>query len=448
VTAVLLRDELVGLIQTWSSLPLSLDDDTSLIASGLLDSLALFNLILWIEEKTGRSIEPTSVNLVAEWDSIPRILQYIQDSAMIRPSPAAVPPPAAASYDRQLQRECRVVRYTPEHKHAVAEFQTGLWSKNPSRNLRYLEWKYEQNPYANEGRIYLAFYNDLLVGMRGFYGSRWEAGVPARQMPVLVADDLLVGEHHRDRGLVTQLMQAAFEDLRASGARFVLNLSGGPLTVLNSLAMGWRSIGSARPMNRRAVRFGPTLLRRLFRKERPPFTRFDRAGIGETQPRPDAMARLIQRIGHDGRLRHVRDRSYFDWRFLNPFREYRFLYAGDEELDGYLVLKREKRAQDVSIVDLEAINGRVRAGLLKAAVTAGAFGDLAIWTSTTDTQLVEQLEALKFERPDSERAALGQAFLIRMIDLDPPDAEWRLEDGRQLLEAGNWDIRRLYSMEG
>ena len=449
MTTVLLRDELVGLIQTWSSVPLSLDDDTSLIASGLLDSLALFNLILWIEQKTGRSIEPTSVNLVAEWDSITRILQYIQDSTVIGQSRAAVPSSPAASYDRQLpEREYRIVRYTPDHRHAVAEFQTALWSRNPSRNLRYLEWKYEHNPYANEGRIYLAFYNDLLVGMRGFYGSRWEGGVPARQLPVLVADDLLVGEHHRDRGLVTQIMQAAFEDLRDSGARFVLNLSGGPLTVLNSLAMGWKSIGMARPMNRRSVRFVPTRLRRLFRKERPLFTRFDRAGIGETQPRPDAMARLIQRIGHDGRLRHVRDRSYFDWRFLNPFREYRFLYAGDGELDGYLVLKREKRAQDVSIVDLEAINGHVRARLLKAAVTAGAFRDLAIWTSTADPQFVEQLEALKFERPDSVRAALGQPFLIRMIDPNPPGAEWRLEDGRQLLEPGNWDIRMLYSMAG
>ena len=449
MTAVLLRDELVGLIRTWSSAPLSLDDDTSLIASGLLDSLALFNLILWVEEKTGRSIEPTSVNPVAEWDSIPKILQYVQDSTMIRQSRVAAPSPAAASHDRQVtQREYRVVRYTPEHKHAVAAFQTGLWSRNPSRNLQYLEWKYEQNPYAIEGRIYLAFHNDLLVGMRGFYGSRWEAGVPARQMPVLVADDLLLGERHRNRGLVTQIMQAAFEDLRGSGARFVLNLSGGPLTVLNSLAMGWKSFARARPMNRRSVRLVPTRVKRLFDKERSPFTRFDRAGIGETQPRTEAMARLIQRIGYDGRLRHVRDRSYFDWRFLNPSREYRFLYAGDEELDGYLVLKREKRAQEVSIVDLEAVNGRVRAGLLKAAVTAGAFRDLAIWTSTADTQMLEQLAALRFERPDSQPAALGQPFLIRMIDLDAPETEWRLEDGRQLLEAGNWDIRMLYSMAG
>jgi hypothetical protein len=35
-----------------------------------------------------------------------------------------------------------------------------------------------------------------------------------------------------------------------------------------------------------------------------------------------------------------------------------------------------------------------------------------------------------------------------MIDLNPPEEEWRLEDGRQLLEAGNWDIRMLYSMAG
>jgi hypothetical protein len=336
----------------------------------------------------------------------------------------------------------------PDHKHAVAEFQTGLWSKNPGRNLQYLKWKYEHNPYAHEGRIYLAFYNDLLVGMRGFYGSRWEGGVPARQMPVLVADDLLVDEHHRNRGLVMQMMQAAFEGLRDSGARFVLNLSGGTLTVLNSLAMGWKSVGRARPMSRRPVVFVPTRLQRLFRDDRSPFTRFDRAAIGKTEPKPDAMARLIQRIGHDGRLRHVRDRSYFDWRFRNPFREYRFVYAGDEELDGYLVLKREKRAQNVSIVDLEAIDGRVRAGLLKTAVTAGAFRQLGIWTSSADAQMLEQLAALRFKAPDSEPAALGQPFLIRTIELDPPETEWRLEDGRQLLDAGNWDIRMLYSMEG
>jgi hypothetical protein len=287
--------------------------------------------------------------------------------------------------------------------------------------------------------------------MRGFYGSRWEGGVPARQMPVLVADDFLVGAHHRNRGLVTHIMQAAFEDLRDSGLPFVLNLSGGTLTVLNSLAMGWKRIGAPRAMHRRSVGFVRSL-QRLLSEEQSLFTQFDRAAIGETQSRPEAMVRLIQRIGHDGRLRHVRDRSYFDWRFRNPFREYRFLYAGGEELDGYLVLKRPvdcfEPAQGVSIVDLEAINGRVRVELLKAAVTAGAFRDMTIWTSTADEHVVEQLAALKFEPSDSRPGAPGPTLLVRMTDPDLPESEWRSADGRQLLEHSNWDIRLLYSMWG
>jgi len=424
MTRAFLRDELMDLVKTWASVPPSIDETTSLIASGLLDSLALFNLILWIEQKTGRSIEPTSVNVAAEWDSITSILQYIQKSTQIPQLNASAHSTAAAAHYRPVpQSEYRIVRYTPDHKHAVAEFQTGLWGPNPSVNMRYLEWKYEQNPYANEGRIYLAFYNDLLVGMRGFYGSRWEAGVPARQIPVLVADDLLVTEDHRNRGLVTQIMQAAFEDLRDSSSQFVLNLSGSRLTVLNSLAMGWKSIGTLRRMQRRSVGLFSALERR-WSAEPSSFTRFDRAAKTETQPRPDAMARLIQRVGHDGRLRHVRDQSYFSWRFHNPCREYRFLYAGDAELDGYLVLKRSvdcfESAHGVSIVDLEAVSGSVKATLLKAAVTAGAFLDLTIWAATDDHQTLAQLGALEFERSDSEPAAINPRFWSgRLISIFP-----------------------------
>ena len=95
------------------------------------------------------------------------------------------------------------------------------------------------------------------------------------------------------------------------------------------------------------------------------------------------MARLIQRMPHDGRLRHVRDHSYIEWRFRNPFREYRFLYAGDPELDGYLVLKRSidchEPSRGVSVVDLEAINGSTQAALLKTAVQSF---DALLWNES------------------------------------------------------------------
>ena len=51
---VSLRQELMAVIESWGfELPSDLDDQTSLIASGIFDSLALFNLSVWIESKIG-----------------------------------------------------------------------------------------------------------------------------------------------------------------------------------------------------------------------------------------------------------------------------------------------------------------------------------------------------------------------------------------------------------
>jgi len=477
---VALRDELLALIDGWGlDLPSDLDDHSPLIASGLLDSLALFNLILWIETKIGHSIDPTTVDVAREWASIADILQYIHringasgHIDVLRPSTAARPVP---------ESEYRIVRYDPSYKRAVAQFQTGLWSPDPELNLRYLEWKYETNPYVDVPYIYLAFHDDEIIGMRGFYASRWEAGVPARQWNVLVADDLLIREDHRNRGWVTRIMNAAYTDLRDSKSPFLFNLSGGQLTVLGSLAMGWRSTGPLKPMGRRSRGNTPWRALRIVLKrlpylrrygesrlpygaaERGPFERLDRAHTPftkkggpaveiDTRPRSKAMAALIERIGHDGRVRHVRDKSYFDWRFRNPHWEYRFLYVGRDSLEGYLVLKggiaRPGPSPRVSIVDLEAIGGEVQAALLEAAVRAGAFAELVIWTATANDQLLQQLYALRFEPIDQGVTASGlPCFLVRPIADERLDEEWRLGDTR-LLDLKNWDIRMLFSMAG
>ncbi len=202
-----------------------------------------------------------------------------------------------------------------------------------------------------------------------------------------MADDLLVREDHRDEGIVSAIMHAAFEDLRGQGVQYVLNLSGGPVTVLGSLAMGWRSAGSLQAVGVRSrgqrVRVGvrermrsmPVVWRyadspRLRADiERDPFARFD-AHLGPAprgddvrielsdEPRIGEMAALIEALGHDGRLRHVRDASFLAWRFRHPFNRYRFVYAAADPLAGFLVLKwgpaRRGLNARVHIVDLEA----------------------------------------------------------------------------------------------
>jgi acyl carrier protein len=76
---VTLREQLVQLIQSWNlEIGGHLRDDTALITSGVFDSQALFNLMLWIEEQIGRPIDPASLDLVGEWNTIGDVVGFIE----------------------------------------------------------------------------------------------------------------------------------------------------------------------------------------------------------------------------------------------------------------------------------------------------------------------------------------------------------------------------------
>jgi acyl carrier protein len=55
----------------------SVDLESSLIRSGLLDSLALFQLSLWIEGQVGAPIDPDEIDLAEEWDTPKDIAHFI-----------------------------------------------------------------------------------------------------------------------------------------------------------------------------------------------------------------------------------------------------------------------------------------------------------------------------------------------------------------------------------
>lgn len=73
-----MRDRLVRLLEEGSQEPdCETGDDTSLIRSGLLDSLGLFHLALWIEKETRSRLDLASLDPSKEWDTIPDILNYV-----------------------------------------------------------------------------------------------------------------------------------------------------------------------------------------------------------------------------------------------------------------------------------------------------------------------------------------------------------------------------------
>jgi GNAT superfamily N-acetyltransferase len=374
-----------------------------------------------------------------------------------------------------MNRACEIVRYRPEHKQAISVLQTALWSRDPRANQRYFEWKYEQNPWAAEPRIYLALRGGRLVGMRGFYESRWEVGDPAQIVSIPLADDAVVESDERKRGLAAQIMRAALADLAGSGVDYVLSLTAGSLTLMGSLALGWKSARRYQPIARRAPDFDPYAgLRERLRHtrvlwrwadapllhaaaERRPFRTLDGApspaGLEiSREPRPHAMAELCARRPRDGRLHHVRSREYLAWRFANPMHDYRFLYAtcGDR-LDGYLVLRTRVMGlhptPGVCVADLEGGDDRVRATLLAAAIDAGRFAELSLWSSSLAPGDRALLNERGFAPLDAERSARGWPCLLVRATRDDAASPWSL-GARPLLDPASWDVRMLDSMAG
>lgn len=74
-----LRDRLIAFIRELDvKLNCDLREDTSLIKSGLFDSLAFFNLAIWIEQEIGTQVDLAIFDLSKEWDTIADILNFIE----------------------------------------------------------------------------------------------------------------------------------------------------------------------------------------------------------------------------------------------------------------------------------------------------------------------------------------------------------------------------------
>lgn len=75
-----LREQLLKLLRNGgdTDLPSDLGDDTPLISEGLLDSLGLFNLAVWIETQTNTPLDLTSIDPSSEWDTIADILAFVE----------------------------------------------------------------------------------------------------------------------------------------------------------------------------------------------------------------------------------------------------------------------------------------------------------------------------------------------------------------------------------
>ena len=73
------REDLVRVIrESGVALPPDFGDDTSLIRSGLVDSTALFDVVLWVEERIVPGLDLTDLDLSDEWDTVRKLLAFVE----------------------------------------------------------------------------------------------------------------------------------------------------------------------------------------------------------------------------------------------------------------------------------------------------------------------------------------------------------------------------------
>jgi hypothetical protein len=230
--------------------------------------------------------------------------------------------------------------------------------------------------------------------------------------------------------------------------------------------MKWRSAGGVGAIHRRtsrehiagriAARAGklPVLWRwadrvpELLLPAVSPFARVDRLsaeGLSvQREPLVPEMAELVRALPWDGRIRHVRDETFLGWRYKNPLHEYRFIFAGGDRLEGYLVLQRLVRRghRRICIADWEARDERVFEALLAAAI-GGGFSHLHAWSAGAAPGGADVLARNGFEAAEEfETSILARA--TRDEEMKQP---WMLAD-RRLDSAPDWDVRMIYSARG
>jgi len=368
-----------------------------------------------------------------------------------------------------------IERYKEEHKPQLAQFQKQLWGSSSKANSRYLEWKYEQNPYTPDPLIFVALHRGRVIGMRGMFGALWEIGPRQTELAIPCAADSLVDRDHRKTGLFRELTRFAFDDLREHGYTHVLNLSPSPANYVASVTtMGWRSIGSVRMLHLPSWKSDVTMgvrrlldysvvdrlipLGRRLRSILPSsgFAHLDRHGIRgldvehspitlASEPRPGAMANLVSRVEHKAGIRHVRDERFFEWRYRNPLADYRFIFSDRAAvLEGYLVLGNRIGRSSIYIADWEATDPEVLGGLLQAAIAwSNPRQDLQTWSATLPPERAVALAQAGFEEAPTPSRYSGRLLARSLGNVGAGEAEASLP--RDLGDIRNWDLRMIYS---
>jgi GNAT superfamily N-acetyltransferase len=361
-----------------------------------------------------------------------------------------------------MKFDIQIVPYRAEFRQRAARLRSAVLGATPALNEQYLDWKYERNPFPEATALFLALSGDRVVGMRGMFGTGWKfASGDIVAMPQDA--DVMVVPEYRGRGIYRAMDSAALALMANRGVTHMISMSANEANRAAATRLGWMEVG-AYEYARRPVRgwpFGPEFTGRMddaIRRRlhagllgKGQFHLFDRrtnhrskSGTSWSGSRVDAdrLSQVMERTAKSQPIYPLSSPEYLTWRYENPLSEYRFLYSGRDQVNGYLVLGKAN-PWHLWIVDMEAPDAGVARDLLSYAIRATPWAALDLWTVSLTALRTDLLEELAFRTiPPNRSPHTDGVFMVRSTAVG--DMSLML-NGLSLTDVANWDLRMISS---
>jgi hypothetical protein len=343
--------------------------------------------------------------------------------------------------------------YRPEHRDGVVRVLGQLRGGDAAANGRYLAWKYEQNPHAEQLLGIVALHQGQVVGFRGYCPARWRIG-QRQSMRVLAPGDTCVDARHRRKGLSVAMGKLAMADY-AADYRLFLNLSCTRTSLPGYLRLGFAPLADKVYLS---CYDSPGLARYLLASQVPRtfaaanirYGQFDDVTVSAA-PLPAQMASLIARRADAGNRIHLcQEEDFFRWRFAGPGDKFVFYYRrlGDDTI-GYLVVAVTSGGHRGYVIDHADSDGESCGRLYEFVSDRGDFSVLSVFAHGVDAPLAEVLRRIGFHAGGimgalEKRVRGNLPILVRPVRAEPSADDW-LIDGQDVRETGNWAIKGVCS---
>lgn len=357
-----------------------------------------------------------------------------------------------------------IKRYQPVFKSDIINLLEYMWKGSENKRRKIFEWKYNKNPFLNEPYAYVALHDNKVIGFRGFFPTKFLFNNEVILM--LSPSDTIVNPTHRRKGLFNKMTKYAIKEIsKDAKINFFLNLSSNQYSTPGYLKLGWEQVYPEFPISTKTLTglfLGKISGRNIYKKNKYFFNiadeilyriwckklKIDGRFEISTKIYSNSMAALFanQEIG---RLHHIKDSSYYNWRFKRPYINYimSYLWRNDGNLSAYLIFI-QKGEGHFMLVDYSYENPIALQTILSLFIKKTKANFVTTWGFAKSPNTKKTLKIAGFYSPKLlykiNSRYIPLPFLVRPIDIVLTKESWKVQ-GRDIRDVNIWDLNPIDS---